>query len=314
MSSADLANSDVRRLKMAVLWSRVHTVATVAFLVLDAASLFGAFAWSSGILRFVVLVSVILHGLCLAAVCDVVSSRRSDGFLKGAGFLAVATTPGASLGFVAYYVGAVEPTKITLPLCLFLIMVASWGGASVARGMLAQDAPGQSAPHGGTTSGHLGVAPLLPSWAHLVLPFGSMMIAGAAFNHLTAPEPGWTWWVAHGLLFFVAWACTYGAAAQSFRLLSCVLLAASNALLAACVFSSVVLVNEVWGVWGVVGGVVASVLLGFLPASYLVFIPMALIALATAGTWETVLDVGVVVLAAVALRWGNVDRPVARAL
>ena len=76
MPSTDLADWDGRRLRTAVRWSRVHTVVTRAYLDLDAASLFGAFAWSSGALRFVVLASAVLHGLCLSPVCDVVSSRR----------------------------------------------------------------------------------------------------------------------------------------------------------------------------------------------------------------------------------------------
>ena len=75
--------------------------------------------------------------------------------------LSVATAPGATLAFVAFHVGTADPAKTTLPMCLFLITVSSWGGSSVARAMLARDAAGQSGHPGDKPLGQPGVAPRL---------------------------------------------------------------------------------------------------------------------------------------------------------
>ena len=135
-----LTEWDGKRLRTALCWSHLQTVVTARYLVLDTASLFGTFSWSTRVLRSVVVCCLVLFGLCVAAGCAVVSEHRMHGSLKGLALLAGATAPAAFLGFVAFYGGTGgNPTGVVLPLCLGLILVGTWGWASFARSMLEQD-------------------------------------------------------------------------------------------------------------------------------------------------------------------------------
>ena len=135
-----LTEWDCQRLKLARLWSRLLTVSMAGYLVLDTARmLFGVFEWSTNMLKSVVVGFLLLHGASIAAVFKVVSEHRAYGALGSYGMIVAATAPASLLGFVAFHIGVANPTAAVLPVCLGLITVATWGGASIAERSLEQN-------------------------------------------------------------------------------------------------------------------------------------------------------------------------------
>ena len=101
--------------------------------------MFGAFDWSTTVLKAVVIGCLVLHGLCFAAIVNVVSEHRTWGSAKGLALQAALTAPAFFLGYLAFFVGTKNPTGLLLPGCLLVLLAGTWGGASVARRMLRQD-------------------------------------------------------------------------------------------------------------------------------------------------------------------------------
>lgn len=312
---------DGRRLRGALFFARTQAVVTVTYLALDAVSLAGVFEWPARALTSIVAGCLALHVLCLVSVCKAFSDRAAHrpSVVQRLGFLAVATAPAGLLGLIAFHAGVEDPAGLELPMCLILMAWLTWTGASIAGRMFDQDTAAPSGTYRSFAENAAATDPYrfevfakrLSTWLVLFLPIVPMTFAGLALNKLAPLEPGFAWWVVNGLLGLVTLLLTYGAIPQSYRLLPCLLLATSHGLIAAAFFSSVALVLEIWAGWGLLGGVLATLILGFLPASYLVFIPLALIALGATGDWGLVADVTLLVGFAVFLRWGNVGRPFA---
>ena len=142
-----LTYRDRRRFRSAQFLSWLLTVVVTAYLVLDAASLFfGAFEWPTTLLKTLVVGCLVLHAACAAAVFGVVSEHRRYGNLRSIGLLIGATAPASACAFVAFHAGAANPAAVTLPICLGLITVATWGVASIAKHSLQQDTSEPTSP------------------------------------------------------------------------------------------------------------------------------------------------------------------------
>ena len=141
----------------------------------------------------------------------------------------------------------------------------------------------------------------------------SIVFALVCFQGLTVYLGGLgevSWWLFHIAVAVTAFLLTCAAVRQSYLFQSWFLLCMSYALLSATFFASIVTVYQSWAVWGLVAGAAASLLLGFLPASYLVFIPLALLASIHTGQSETFSALAVATAIVAFLRVGNVGRSI----